>query len=216
MRDASWQEPLFASIERKTQSRVLSFGRGAISIARALAVRLPEANVTGADPILKRSKLLFGVSFDAIFQTSRLLRRRAVDGFHSPRVRSTKSCWCSHFIIAYLKRSLRLLRKCCCLRHGGTLHVAAYDKPSLPGEQALLAITRYLSGPTAATPTWMEAGSNFSPKQVLPVYDGRRLVLSSARESRWSDRRKPSVAVPLISAAAQIVSGVRSRKGREY
>lgn len=45
MREASWKEPLFASVGPNVKCHVLSFGRGALSIARALALRLPAANV---------------------------------------------------------------------------------------------------------------------------------------------------------------------------
>lgn len=151
MRDVSWQEPLFASIEPKAQCRVLSFGRGAVSVARALALRIPDANVVGADPNLKATK--------------KALRR--VDRRNIPNLTVVAVSRCGQLPFAassfdkvvlvlalhnhipdeklgIIKEMLRVLR------HGGTLHVAAYDKPSLPGEQALLAITRYLSGATAA------------------------------------------------------------------
>ncbi len=38
------------------------------------------------------------------------------------------------------------------LRHGGTLHVADYDKPETPRESAVLTLARYISGAAAVEP----------------------------------------------------------------
>lgn len=161
MRDASWQEPLFESIGSKTQCRVLSFGRGGVSIACALAVRLPEANVVGADPNPKAIKTALRrvVQRDIpnlmIVESSRCGRLPfAASSFDKVvLVLALHNC-IPEEKLEVAKEMLRVLR------HGGTLHVAAYDKPSVPGERALLAITRYLSGSTAADPhldgSWIE------------------------------------------------------------
>ena len=151
MRDASWQEPLFASIEPKARCRVLSFGRGAISVARTLAVRIPDANVVGADPNLKAIK----TALWRVDQCS-IPNLMVVEASRCGRLRFAASSFDKVVLVLALHNCIpeeklevakEMLRV---LRHGGTLHVAAYDKPSLPGEHALLAITRYLSGPTAA------------------------------------------------------------------
>ena len=151
MREASWQESLFASIEPKTQCRILSVGRGAVSVAHALATRIPQANVVGADPNLKTMKTT--------------LRRVVQRNIPNLMVVEVSSCGQLPFAASSFDKVVLVLalhnhardeklgitkEMLRVLRHGGTLHVAAYDKPSLPGEQALLAITRYLSGATAA------------------------------------------------------------------
>jgi len=191
MRDTSWQEPLFASIERKTQCRVLTFGRGAISVARALAVRLPEANVIGADPNPKAIKTALrrvvrrNIPNLTIVEASRCGRLPfAASSFDKVvLVLAFHNC-IPEEKLEVAKEMLRVLR------HGGTLHVAAYDKPSLSGERALLAITRYLSGPTAAEShldgSWIEfltkAGFAGIRRQASCSVVGARISVVRARK----------------------------------
>lgn len=161
MRDESWQEPLFTSIAPKAQCHVLSFGRGAISVARTLALRFPEAKVIGTDsysnPIKKVFRSLLRRDIPNLmvveaprcgplpFDAGSFDKVVLVLAFHN-RIPEEK--------LAVAKEMLRVLR------HGGMLHVAAYDKPSLPGENAILRLVRYLAGPTAADPhlngSWIE------------------------------------------------------------
>jgi ubiquinone/menaquinone biosynthesis C-methylase UbiE len=161
MRDGSWREPLFTSIAPKAQCHVLSFGRGAISVARALAFRFPEAKVIGTDsysnPIKKVFRSLLRRDIPNLmvvevprcgplpFDAGSFDKVVLVLAFHN-RIPDEK--------LAVAKEMLRVLRQ------GGMLHVAAYDKPSLPGENAILRLIRYLAGPAAADPhlngSWIE------------------------------------------------------------
>ncbi len=161
VRDASWQDPLFASLAPKANSRILSFGRGSVSVARALARRFPEASVIGADPnpravesarrSLSRSDIPNLQLIDAPLRGRMSLDAGSFDNvvlvlmFYN-RLPKDKT--------ALAKEMLRLLRR------GGTLHVAAYDQPAVPKERALLTLTRYFSGPAAADPhldgSWTE------------------------------------------------------------
>lgn len=161
VRDASWQDPLFASLMPKANSRILSFGRGSVSVARALARRFPQASVIGADPSPRavesgRRKLGRSAIPNLQLIDAPLRGRMSLDAGSFDNVvlvlmfynRSPKDK------TALAKEMLRLLR------HGGTLHVAAYDKPAIPKERALLTLTRYFSGPAAADPhldgSWTE------------------------------------------------------------
>lgn len=153
MRDASWKEPLFASLGSNPHCRILSFGRGALATARALAVRQPGGSVIALDSNPRPIKRVFrrlvqnqmpnvttveeSESESLPFEVGFFDKVVLVLAFHS-RVPEKKLC--------IAKEMLRVLR------HGGMLHIAAYDKPSLPEERSLLAISRYLSGATAADP----------------------------------------------------------------
>ena len=191
MRDASWQEPLFASIEPKAQCRVLSVGRGAVSVARALATRIPQANVVGADPNLKTTKTTFrrvvrcDITNLMVVEVSRCGQLPfAANSFDKVVLVLALH---NHIPDEKLEITKEMLRV---LRHGGTLHVAAYDKSSLPGEQALLAITRYLSGASAADShldgSWIEfltkAGFAGIRRQSSCAVVGARISVVRARK----------------------------------
>lgn len=191
IREASWKEPLFASLGPNEHCRVLCFGRGAISTAHAVALRLPDANVIGIDSnpgTLKRafryiiqSKIPNVTIAEAPpcgplpFETGCFDRVVLVLAFYN-RVPEEKLC--------IAKEMLRVLR------HGGKLHIAAYDKPSSPQERSLLALSQYLSGPTAAAPhldgSWIKclakAGFAGIRRQASCSVVGARICVVRARK----------------------------------
>ncbi len=150
LRDKSWQQPLFASIDPKSDKRILTFGPGSASTAIALAVQFPSVNVVGADPNAKAVKTA----------KQRIARRRIpnvsiVEGTSQGRLPfgagtfdEVKCLLSFHDVppdgkIALAKEVLRILRR------GGTLHVADYDKPAAAAEGAVLRLAQYISGPAA-------------------------------------------------------------------
>lgn len=98
-----------------------------------------------------------------------------VFAFHS-RVPEKKLC--------IAKEMLRILR------YGGMLHIASYDKPSMPEERSLLALSWYLSGPTAAAPhldgSWIKiltkAGFAGIRRQASCSVVGARISVVRARK----------------------------------
>ncbi len=161
VRDSSWQEPLLASISPDPRCRILSFGQGSVAIARTIALRFPDAEIVGADP------------HPSVIETARRwLVRNSIPNLMIMDVPAGKRLPLNAgsfdkvvLVLAFHYRMpeeklmvAREMRRV--LRHGGTLHVAACDKPSFAGEDAVLRITRYLSGPAAADShldgTWTE------------------------------------------------------------
>ena len=159
--DPAWQRLLIASVAPKTNCRVLSFGRGCASVARALALRFPGARVVVADPNPKSiEKARWSIVRHNI---PNLMAIKA------PRYGPIPSDKCSFdkvmLVLTFHNRppeeklgvAKEMLRV---LRHGGTLHAAAFDKPAVPKERGFLTITRNLSGPTVADShldgTWIE------------------------------------------------------------
>lgn len=153
VRDAAWQDPLFASLAPKANSRILSFGRGSVSVARALALRFPEASVIGADPNPRavesaRRRLGWRDIPNLQLIEAPLRGRISLDGGSFDKVVLVLMFYnrLPKDKTALAKEMRRLLR------HGGTLHVVAYDKPAFPKERALLTLTRYFTEPAAADP----------------------------------------------------------------
>lgn len=184
-RDASWQEPLFASIAPAANSRVLNFGPCSASTSRTLAVRFPEANVFGADPNVK-----------AVEKACRIIARRGISNLtmiESPccgRLPFNAGSFDNVVLVLTLhdhppdeklgiaKEMLRVLR------HGGTLHIADYDKPVAPGESGVLAFARFISGPTAVEPHVNGSWTEFLAKAGFAGI--RRLSSQSIRIGRIS------------------------------
>jgi ubiquinone/menaquinone biosynthesis C-methylase UbiE len=153
VRDKSWQKSLFTSIAPKASSRILIFGPASISAAWTFARRFREANFIGVDPNPK-----------AVEKARRSIARRNISNLmviEAPvygRLRFDARSFDKIVLVLTLhnrppdeklgivKEMLRLLRR------GGTLHVAEYDKPAAPGEDAVLKLARYISRPTAAEP----------------------------------------------------------------
>jgi SAM-dependent methyltransferase len=191
MRETGWKEPLFASLGPNAPCRVLCLGRGTVSTARTLALRLPDANVIGIDSRHGAVKRAFRY----------IVRNKA------PNVTITEAPPCGPLpvetgcidravlVLAFHNRipeeKLRIAKEMLrVLKHGGMLHIAAYDKPSLPEERSLLALARYLSGPTAADPhldgSWIKflskAGFAGIRRQASCPVVGARISVVRARK----------------------------------
>jgi ubiquinone/menaquinone biosynthesis C-methylase UbiE len=153
VRDASWQEPLLAAIAPNANSRILNFGLGSVSTARNLAARFPQANIVGADPNPK-----------AVERMRRLIMRRNISNitviaapcqgrlpFDANSFDKVVLVLALHDRTPDIKLAIanEMLRV---LRHGGTLHVADYDKPATPRERGTLTFAEYISGRAAAEP----------------------------------------------------------------
>lgn len=153
VRDQSWQESLIASLAPETNNRILDFGPGSSSTAVALALRYPNATIVGADPDPKavekaRQSIARRQIENVTVIESPLHGRLPFDACSFDRavcVLTFHDCWPDKKV-GIAKEMMRVLRR------GGTLHVADYDRPDTPGEQAILTLTRYISGAAAAEP----------------------------------------------------------------
>ena len=153
MRDASWQDPLFAAVAPETNSQVLNFGPGSVSTARNLAIRFPTANIVAADPNAK-----------TIEKAPRIIAWRNIPNL---RIIGTPRHGRLPFDASSFDKVVLVLTLFDCppgeklaiakemrrvLQRGGTLHVADYDKPATRRERAILRFTEYISGRSAAEP----------------------------------------------------------------
>ena len=191
VRDDSWQEPLVVSLAPKINNRILDFGPGSGLTAVALALRFPEASFIGADPDPK-----------AVEKARQCIARHQIGNIaiiEAPRdgrlpfdAGSFDKIVCVLTLhdrlpdekVGIVKEMMRVLR------HGGTLHVADYDKPETPGEAAVLKLARYISGAAAIEPhidgSWIkflaEAGLIGIRRQSShPVRVGRILVVKARK-----------------------------------
>ncbi len=161
IRDASWQKPLFESIAPEANSRVLNFGPGSVSSTRTLALRFPEVSFIGVDPNRKAvEKARQGIvgrgtpNLTVVEAPCHAPLPFDAGSFNKVVLVLTLHDRPPDEKLNIAKEMLRVLRR------GGTLHVADYDKPAVPGEAAVLKLARYISGPAAAEPhldgSWTE------------------------------------------------------------
>src|SRR6266566_481529 len=160
VRDRSWQEPLISSLAPQANNRILDFGADSALTAVTLARRFPQAIFVGTDPNPK-----------AVEKSRRSIARRQIPnvtviaaplhGRLSFDAGSFDKVLC---VLTFHNRppdeKLRIAKEMLrVLRHGGTVHVADYDKPATSGERALLRLAQYISGGPAAEPhmngTWI-------------------------------------------------------------
>jgi len=149
-RDKSWQQPLFASLDPKPGTRILTFGPGSASIAIALALQFPGVSVIGADPnpksVTKAQQRTPRRRIPNVSIVEGPLQRRLP--FGAGTFDQVISLLSFHDLppdgkIGLAKEALRVLRK------GGALLVADYDKPAASGEATVLRLANYISGPAA-------------------------------------------------------------------
>ncbi len=192
VRDDSWQEPLIVSLAPKTNNRILDFGPGSGLTAVALALRFPEASFIGADPdpkaVEKAQQRIVQYQIGNIviieaphdgrlpFDASSFDKVVCVLTLHD-RLPDEK--------VGIVKEMMRVLR------HGGTLHVADYDKPETPAEAMVLKRARYISGAAAIEPHIDGSWTKFLAKAGLlgirrqsshSVSVGRILVVKARKQ----------------------------------
>jgi len=153
VRDQTWQEPLISSVSPQANNRILDFGADSASTAVTLARRFPEATFVGTDPNPKAvEKSRRGIARRHISNVTVMVA--PLHGRLSFDAGSFDKVLC---VLTFHDRppdeKLRIAKEMLrVLRHGGTLHVADYDKPATSGERALLRLTQYISGQPAAEP----------------------------------------------------------------
>ena len=151
MRDQSWQEPLFQSLAPRDHDRIVAFGPGSGWTATILARRFSTARIVAVDKdptSLEKAQ--------RVVVRHRLANVRIVadlnDNHLSFDAGSFDKAVCVlafHDLPPEGKRSIASeLRRV--LRHGGSLHVADYDKPTNANEQRILKFAERISGPAAA------------------------------------------------------------------
>ncbi|EIG62843.1 class I SAM-dependent methyltransferase [Bradyrhizobium sp. WSM1253] len=162
VRDASWQDDLFASLAPKSGDRILGFGPGSSSSAISLARRYPEATFVIVDSKWKAAErmrlraLRKQVANVAVIQAS-------LAGKLPVNASSFDAVICMFALhhsapdqkLDIVKEMTRVLR------HGGTLRVIEFDKPENPGERRILELARRLSGSPAVAPhfngSWVDS-----------------------------------------------------------
>lgn len=192
VRDDSWQEPLIVSLAPKTNDRILDFGPGSGLTAVSLALRFPQTSITGADPEPKavekaRQRI-------AQYQIGNIV---IIEAPHDGRLPFDASSFDKVVCVLTLHDRLpdekvgivkEMMRV---LRHGGTLHVADFDKPENPGEAMVLKLARYISGAAAIDPHFDGSWVNFLAKAGLfgirrqsshSVCAGRILVVKARKQ----------------------------------
>ena len=161
VRDASWQEEIFAVLAPKAGERILDFGSGSSSTAISLALRYPEATLSGVDT---RSK--------AVEKAQRSVFRKKLGNIsviHVPlggRLPFAAGSFDKAICILGLHdrspdEKLRIAKEMVrVVRRGGTLHVADFDKPETRAEGRILEFARRISGEAAVEPhidgSWTE------------------------------------------------------------
>ena len=151
--DGSWQEPLIASLSPKAKIRILNFGPGSISTTIALALRYPETTFVGVDPdpkaVRKAKRRIARKQIHNVVLTDAPLHARLPFDANS----FDKAVCVLTFHDRLPDEKLHIARELMrVLKRGGTLHVADYDKPDMPGEGGILEFTRHVSGLAAAEP----------------------------------------------------------------
>lgn len=153
IRDASWQEDLFASLAPKPGDRILDFGPGSASSAISLALRYPEATFVIVDTDSKAAERM------RLSAVRKQLGNIAVIQASVPG-RLPVNAGSFDAVICMLAlhdsapdQKLDIIREMTrVLRHGGTLRVIDFDKPENPGERRILELARRISGSPAIAP----------------------------------------------------------------
>ena len=161
MRESAWREPLIAAVAPMPGDRILDFGTGTGSTAVALVARSPEAYVVGVDP--DHEALFIGL----LKVTARRLANVELvrtDSRYLPLAAGSFDKVVSSLVFHHLQpdekiRSARELLRV--LRHGGSLHVADFDKPEGWRERAMFSAVRWLDGESNVRPhadgSWVAA-----------------------------------------------------------
>lgn len=152
---------LFKALAPKAGDRILDFGPGSSATAISLALHYPEATFVAADPNSKAGeyarrsvarKNLGNVSIVDItfegrlpFEAGSFDKAVCMLGLHDCPPEEK---------LRIVKEAVRVVR------HGGTLHVADFDKPENPGEGRMLEFARRISGAAPVAPhmdgSWTE------------------------------------------------------------
>lgn len=160
IQSGSWREPLLESLKPRSGEKILDVSIDGWNSGVELARRFPTVSFVSLDPNATTLLRNFARSIENLeFLTA--------DNFHSrcPGA-SVDKVVCSlalHSLqpqnkVLLLRDMLRVLR------HGGTLHLADYDRPHLPRESNVLKAISYLHGRASAEPhlsgTWVDLISN--------------------------------------------------------
>ena len=153
LRDASWQEDLFASLAPKEDDRILDLGKGSSSSAISLALRYPKANFVIVDPNSKAAERSRLRALREKIENITVLQA-SLPGKLPMNAGSFDAAICIFALhdslptekVSIIKEIVRVLR------HGGTLRVVDFDKPENPREGRILELGGRISGAAAVAP----------------------------------------------------------------
>lgn len=153
VRNASWQEDLFASLAPKPGDRILDFGPGCSSSAISLALRYPEATFVIVDPNAKAAERMR-------LRAARKRLGNIVVMHASLPGKLPLSAGTFDTAICMLAlhdnppdEKLRVIKEVTrVLRHGGTMRAIDFDKPESPGERRILELGCRVAGTAAMVP----------------------------------------------------------------
>lgn len=148
--DPLWRDPLVEALAPEAGERVLDFGAGSAFRVLGLAKRFPETTFVAVDLNSKasrraaqkaRSRAVRNVEFAAADAKGRV-------PFTAATFDKAMSALALHLFppVGKVEMARELWRV---LKRGGTLYVANFDKPVLPRENSVLALTRFLFGGAA-------------------------------------------------------------------